>query len=219
MLMEIQGALEKEETHAPAIVALGRTKLAQAVPMLTKGLQDADSIAQMFSAEALGEIGSPDSFVSLSLMSKNKEASVRGAAATSLGKIGDKKAIPVLEALLTDPEMIVELSAAEGLARYGKIRLDIYEKGLHHADYGVRHFAIGSLRKIGGKEAMPLLTKALSDPAPRVRIATVRAIGALAGPEAIPILQALLHDPDLSVRAYAAGNLGRWIKKGPNEKE
>jgi len=213
MFVEIQTAIETEETRPPAVVALGRTKLPRAVPILIKALQHADSTVLMFSAEALGEIASPDAFTFLATLTKNQEASVRGAAATSLGKIKDKKAILILEELLNDPEMIVKLSAAEGLARYGKTRLDIYEKAMHHADYGVRHFAVGSLQKIAKKEtAMPILIKALSDQAPRVRIAAVRAIGAISGPEAVPSLQPLLHDPDLSVRAYAAGNLGRWLR-------
>jgi len=212
MFMEIQSAIEIEETLAPAIVALGRTKLARAIPILKKTLQNPDSTVRMFSAEALGEIADPSAFEMLTALTKDKEMSVRGAAATSLGKIGDPKAIPIVEGLLGDGEMRVALSAAEGLAHYGKARLDIYGKALQHADYGVRHSAIGSLQKIAKKEAMPLFIKALSDHAPRVRIAAVRAIGAMSGPEAIPILQAVLHDPDLSVRAYAAGNLGRWVR-------
>jgi len=212
MFMEIQSALDSHETLYPAIVALGRTKSARAVPILAKTLQDPDSTVRMFSAEALGEIEDPSAFALLTVLTKDKETPVRGAAATSLGKIGDKKAIPILEGLLNDPEIRVALSAAEGSAHYGKTRLDIYEKALQHADYGVRHSAIGSLQKIAGKEALPLLIKALLDEAPRVRIAAVRAIGAISGPEAIPVLQPALHDPDLSVRAYAAGNLGRWIR-------
>lgn len=218
MFMEIQNALETEETLSPAVVALGRTKLARAIPMLTKTLQNPDSTVRMFSAEALGEIASPaglvapDAFTILSALTKDTDAGVRGAAATSLGKIGDKKAMPILEALLGDPDMRVQISAAEGFARYGKVHLDIYEKAFQHDDYAVRHFAIGSLQKIAKKEAMPLFIKALSDPAQRVRIAAVRAIGAISGPEAIPILKGQLNDPDLSVRAYAAGNLGRWVR-------
>ena len=212
MFMEIQSALETEETLSPAVVALGKTKLARAIPMLTKTLQNPDSTVRMFSAEALGEIADPSAFEILIPLTKDKEPSVRGATATSLGKIGDKKAVPILEAMVGDPDMRVQISATEGLTRYGKTRLDIYKKALQDDDYGVRHSAIGSLQKISHKEAMPLFIKALSDPAPRVRIAAVRAIGAISGPEAIPILKGQLTDPDLSVRAYAAGNLGRWVR-------
>ncbi|MBI1823625.1 MAG: HEAT repeat domain-containing protein, partial [Nitrospirae bacterium] len=55
MFMAIQIAIEKEETLSPAVVALGRTKLPRAVPILAKALLHADSTVIMFSAEALGE--------------------------------------------------------------------------------------------------------------------------------------------------------------------
>ncbi len=226
MFLDIQDALRNEDAIAPAVVALGRTKLVNAVPILTKTSQNADSTLRLFSAEALGEIGSSSAFMPLVALTKDKEGSVRSSAATSLGKIAEKNAIPILEGLLKDTEISVQLSAAEGLARYGKNRFDIYEKAMENADYGVRHSAIGSLQKLWGttpggisglvgplkKEAVPILMKALSDKSQRVRIAAVRAIGAMSGPEAIPILQPILHDADLSVRAYAAGNLGRWIR-------
>ncbi len=212
MFTEIESAIENADTLSPAVVALGRTKLARAIPTLAKTAQNRDATVRMFSAEALGDVGDPSAFMMLSALTQDQEASVRASAASALGKVGDKKAIPILEALLGKDDIRVEISSAEGLWRYEKKRLDIYEKALRDADYGVRHSAIGSLQKVAGKEAMSIFIKALSDPAPRVRIAAVRAIGATAGPEAIPILQGQLNDPDLSVRAYAAGNLGRFIR-------
>jgi HEAT repeat protein len=215
IIEEIQSAAQTEETRSPALVALGRTKSSRAISTLAKGLLHSDGTVRMFAAEALGEIASPETFPLVAPFVKDQDPSVRGAAANALGKIGDQRAIPILEGLVADPEISVKVSAAEGLARLGKKRLDIYQLALSDTDYAVRHFAIGSLQKTGGKDAMPLLLKGLADTAPRVRIGAVRAIGAIGGEKEIPILKGQLSDPDLSVRAYAAGNLGHLLRGKP----
>jgi HEAT repeat protein len=178
-LIALQELAQSHDVAMPAMVALGRTKRKEAIPILSQALKNPDETVRMFAAEALGEVASKKTFTDLAALATDQAAIVRGAVATSLGKIGDPKAIPILDQLLNDPEPIVQLSAAEGLMRLGKKRLDVYEKNLHHADYGIRHFAIGSLQKTAGKEALPLLTRSLSDEAPRVRIAAVRAIGSI----------------------------------------
>ncbi|MFY9268638.1 MAG: HEAT repeat domain-containing protein [Candidatus Manganitrophaceae bacterium] len=191
--------------------ALGRSKRAEAAPILIKMLTDSDKTLRMYAAEALGEMPAAGHFDPLAKALGDTDPATRGAAATSLGKLGDAKAIPLLEKRLGDPDPIVRVSAAEGLARLGKKEIPVYETALRESDYAVRHFAVGSLRKVGGKEALPILTKGLSDEAQRVRIAVVRAIGEIGGPDAIPILKTSLKDPDASVRTYAAGNVGRLL--------
>ncbi len=204
-------------------VAMGRTRENEAIPLLIKILSDPNETLRMYAAEALGEFSrsgpvseqvvSPEGYATLAHAMKDKAPAVRGAAATSLGKLGNPKAIPHLTAALADPDVYVRVSAAEGLYRLGKKALSTYEAAMTESDYAARHFAIGSLRKVGGKEALPLLAKGLGDTAPRVRIAVVRAIGEIGEEEAIPLLKAGLKDPDLSVRTYAAGNVGRILNK------
>lgn len=209
-IMEIVPKLEGPARSAGA-AALGRTKRREAAPFLTKMLADPDATLRMYAAEAMGEIVAPESFAPLAKAITDADPAVRGAAATSLGKLGDPNAIPLLDKTVTDPDPIVRVSAAEGLQRLGKRAMPIYEAALAESDYAVRHFTVGSLRKVGGKEAMPLLKKALGDEAQRVRIAVVRALGEVGGREAIPILKESLKDPDSSVRTYAAGNVARLL--------
>ncbi len=217
-LIELEKGLLDDERIHPATVALGRTKKKEAVPILIRAIDNPDEMVRMLAAEGLGEIADKEAYASLTRLISDKEATVRGAAATSLGKIGDPRAIPILESLLGDSIPVVAISAAEGLTRLGKTTLPIYKKALGHADYGVRHFAIGSLHKTAGQDAMPLLIKALSDNAPRVRIAAVRAIGSIGGADAVPVLKAQLNDADLAVRAYAAGNVVR-LQNGIKKKK
>jgi len=211
-IMEIVPKLEGPARSAGA-AALGRTKRREAAPLLTKMLADPDATLRMYAAEALGEIVAPESFAPLAKAITDADTAVRGAAATSLGKLGDPNAIPLLDKAVNDPDPIVRVSAAEGLHRLGKRALPVYEAALAESDYAVRHFTVGSLRKVGGKEAMPLLRKALRDEAQRVRIAVVRALGEVGGAEAIPILKESLKDPDSSVRTYAAGNVARLLRQ------
>lgn len=209
-IMEIVPKLEGPARSAGA-AALGRTKRRETAPLLIKMLADPDATLRMYAAEAMGEVVAPESFAPLAEAITDADPAVRGAAATSLGKLGDPKAIPFLDKAVNDPDPIVRVSAAEGLHRLGKRAMPIFEAALGESDYAVRHFTVGSLRKVGGKEAMPLLEKALGDEAQRVRIAVVRALGEVGGREAIPILKESLKDPDSSVRTYAAGNVARLL--------
>lgn len=211
-MMETVPKLEGPARSAGA-AALGRTKRREAAPLLAKMLADPDATLRMYAAEAIGEIVAPESFAPLAKAITDADPAVRGAAATSLGKFGDPNAIPLLDKAARDPDPIVRVSAAEGLQRLGKRAIPIYEAALGESDYAVRHFTVGSLRKVGGKEAMPLLKKALGDEAQRVRIAVVRALGEIGGPEAIPLLKESLKDPDSSVRTYAAGNVARLLNQ------
>lgn len=209
-IMEIVPKLEGQARSAGA-AALGRTKRRETAPLLIKMLADPDATLRMYAAEAMGEMIAPESFAPLAKAITDADPAVRGAAATSLGKLGDPKAIPLLDKAVNDPDPIVRVSAAEGLHRLGKRAMPIFEAALGESDYAVRHFTVGSLRKVGGKEAMPLLKKALGDETQRVRIAVVRALGEVGGREAIPILKESLKDPDSSVRTYAAGNVARLL--------
>jgi len=205
-----------DDPGAPA--ALGESKNRVAVAPLTEMLASTEAPMRMFAAEALGKIAAPESRPHLVAALKDAEATVRAAAATALGKIGDASVASHLAEALKDADPVVRVSAAEGLAAFGQVEMDAYKDALRNEDYGVRHVAVGSLRNVGtGKgeaarrAALDLLTTALNDPAPRVRIAVVRALGALGDAATLPVLMARLADEDLSVRAYAAGNLVRLL--------
>ncbi len=211
-MMETLSADEK-----PAgLSALGRTRDARAIAFLMPFLKDADPTMRMYAALAAGDIASPSSLDALIPLLLDSETMVRGSAATALGKLGDRKAIPLLTKQIEDPDPVVRASVAEALQRLGQTYQDhkrIYETALAEEDYGVRHFAIGSLAQTAGRDALPIFIKALSDTAQRVRIAAVRAIGETGAASEIPILKEALRDPDPSVRTYAAGNIIRILTR------
>ncbi len=193
------------------VVALGRSKNPLSAKLLTRYLEEPDQMLRMVAAEAMGEFSSPLFYEPLKKALRDQDSAVRGAAATSLGKLGNRAIIPELEDLSKDAIPTVRVSAAEGLKRLGIGRPELYEAALKDPDYGVRHFAIGSLRKTWGKKAMPMLVSAAKDSTQRVRLTAIRAIGALGEMESLPLLKAALKDPDQAVRTYAAGNVARLI--------
>jgi HEAT repeat protein len=233
-----------KKLRATAAAALGQTRDRSLIPLLLPFLSDEDAQTRTYAAEALGEIGGPDAFGPLSNALSDPDLGVRGSAAAALGKLGDPRAIPLLTKSLSeiaadarvstrraadapkgkttgnDDGRIAEVSAAESLVLLGASPGKVYVEALSDPDYGVRHFAVGSLGRIGDEEAIPLLKTALSDEAPRVRIAAVRAIGEIGrrsgGEKVTPLLYGMLRDPDPSVKIYAAGNLGRFLmEKSP----
>jgi HEAT repeat protein len=207
--------LAEERPNDPAVpAAFSRAKIKTAVPHLIRTLTHHEAQMRMYAAEALGEIADPAAATPLLTALKDDDASVRAAAATALGKLGDEKMSGPLTQTLKDADLRVRLSAAEGLFYLGQTDLAPYAEALRHEDYGIRHAAIGSLRKIaaaGDPQALALLVAQRTDSAPRVRIAVVRAIGEAGNRTTVPILKALLKDEDLAVRTYAAGNLVRLL--------
>jgi HEAT repeat protein len=126
----------------------------------------------------------------------DKDTFVRNFACTSLGNLGDPRAVAPLVKALGDESLVVRRSAAE---------------------------ALGNL---GDKRAVDPLIKALSDERDLVRRSAAQALGALGDPKAIDPLLEALRDEDIyiwngaSIALTAIGNacvpdlvkaLGDWI--------
>lgn len=106
------------------------------------------------------------------------DPSVRREAAARLGRIGDRRVIPVVATLLED------------------------------RDPGVRRAGADALGDLGGPEVIEPLARALRDAEPAVRWSAAYALGATRLPEAVPPLLDALHDPEGAVRTFAAAALG-----------
>ena len=116
----------------------------------------------------------------------------RSAAAESLGRSGHalrEEITPILRELLrTDPEWEVRASAGRALGR------------------------------LGTRDAVPDLVRALRDPVVDVRVVAAAAIWRLPDPAAVPALMELLADPDANARQWATLALGviRDTRAGPS---
>jgi HEAT repeat protein len=114
---------------------------------------------------------------------------------TTLGEIGDKRAIGPLRAVLRHDDAQHRFWATYGLAILGE------EDGvtgligfLRDSDFRLRRHAAGGVAAYGGKRALPVLVKALDDENVHVRRSVITALGNLGDPRAIPHLRRFLDD-------------------------
>jgi hypothetical protein len=141
---------------------------------------------------------------------KNGDASMRAAAARSLGRPGlaAGEAVPALVEALRDKEVQVPDAAAAALARVGAVAVPELVKGLKDEEAAFRLAVVQTLGLLGPKaaKAVPALTEALQDSQATVRRYAAVALGKV-GPiarQAAPTLVEALKDPDAEVRTAAA---------------
>lgn len=139
------------------------------------------------------------------------EASVRAAAARTLGEIGATRAVPHLIEACADKWAAVQVAAADALARMPERRsLPAVAALLSDDDDEVRLAAVralGALSAVG--DAVPHLTRAAGDRSAEVRRAALALLETLRAHAPAETLVANLADPDEEVRRAAARALGQ----------
>jgi HEAT repeat protein len=127
-------------------------------------------------------------------------------------------AVPVLEALLKDPEPEVRKAGAHSLGRMKDIALPALQSLIqtlgNDTDPGVRESAakaIGDMGKSADAAVPALIEAARSDQWPDVRSAAIDALGEMRelARDAIPVLDKALEDPDSFIRISARNALFR----------
>lgn len=137
------------------------------------------------------------------------DASVRMAAAQSLGRLEDPRAIPALINATHDSNVQVRSAAYNALADFDDPRiLEPMIAALKDPDSDVRQQAAHALGHLEDKRAVPPLIAALSDSSADVRQAAAYSLGELRDPAAAGALAAALKDPKADVRQAAAHALG-----------
>ncbi len=131
------------------------------------------------------------------LIQATKDETINYRAAISLGEIGDKSAIPALR------EMAKHFPAEKLWAGYGLAALGEQEGFdiltnviLSDSHWTERRHAVEALGKIGRPRSVPTLVKALKDKHVNVRVSAARALGAIRDPAALPALTKALSDTD-----------------------
>lgn len=206
-----------------------------ALPALNKIMRDRDDPLWVYAYNAVRDIERPatDDVSALAGLLKDKDAKVRIQAAERLystsmktllltGSYRADAAIPALIEALKDPEIRVRYHA---LTTLGNLMFEAQPPDLGAAiptliellkdadSSDTRWQAANVLGKIGprSRDAVPLLTQALSDKDHYVRSSAANALGEI-GPEsrvAAPSLIKLLKDPVADVRASAATALAK----------
>ncbi|MFN4261571.1 MAG: HEAT repeat domain-containing protein [Gemmataceae bacterium] len=127
-------------------------------------------------------------------LSRDGALEIQRQAVLALGRVNDAQATEQIRRLLRHGEPAVRAAAARALTQQ--------TLGPHPAAQEVKC------------QVVPLLQKALDDPALEVVLAAAENLGALGVPEAGPVLAALLRHPSESVRQTAAQALERVAEPG-----
>jgi HEAT repeat protein len=219
---------EVRMTAAGVLAVLGGD-IADVLPLLLRGLQDKDSLAQSAAAEALEKIGprAKEAVPALAKNLKGRYANVRVTAAKALAAMGSeaKQALPALKAaLLGDypvaPESMTDRAVTEVLVKIGKPALPTLSSILEGKKLPASVYAAAAKGRIEGnwKEPLRVLHEGLKDPRSNMdALQMLEQIGPQAK-EAVPeVIKALRTESFASVvRRQAAQTLG---KIAPGNKE
>ena len=182
------------------------------LPELTKDLtENNDPQERKEAAEALGDIGDPESLPTLVDAALNDPTlRVQLAAEAAIHKIGIDELIWLL---LNYEDPVIRESAADGLRVAGSSKgVDALRQALSSdTDTRVRVAAVKALERIGGEKAEEgLLQAAKVDDDTGVRVAAVQALGEMgAGWTAREVALLLGEAADAAVREAAAQTLGK----------
>jgi HEAT repeat protein len=161
----------------------------------------------------------------LDALAKSSDPGARRSLVTVLGKIGNKAALPVLEAALADATLEVRTAAIDALSQWPDetprpLLLDLAKQAANTPD-GALALA-GCVRLIGlpsersAEDTVKLYEETLSLAADAAQKELV--IGGLAGTKnaaALPLLYAALQDPDDAVKTSAIKALSDWPDGAP----
>lgn len=141
---------------------------------------------------------------------KSLEAVKRHDAASELGSLRNKDAVPLLIPLLADKEATVREAAAFALGQITDSRATAaLTKVLTDKDVEVRASAVFALGMIYDRKVGTTIAGMLNDPAAAVRSAAATALGVMEDEAAVDELIGLLDDPAYDVRYDAAWALGQ----------
>lgn len=97
----------------------------------------------------------------------------------------------------------------DALSKVGKNSIDLMTPFLRDKRWYLVRNIVYILGRIGKKEAVPYVGKALQHQDMRVRREALQALGLIGGPEAMEYTIGSLDDPDIKIRETAAINLGK----------
>ncbi len=195
---------------------------ADAVPIVSAALRDADPDVRQWAAKLVPSLGAEAQGVieEMTPLLDDPSPGVRSATRGSLGKMGPlaAAALQVLRAKALDPRSPDSLEALESLAPIGTPAVPTLMSALADPRPAVRTRTAYLISRASRPltEAVPNLMVALEDADPGVRRAAVVALGSMgdAAAEAAPAVARLLTDRDQATMQLVGGWLSRLGKAG-----
>ncbi len=215
-----------EGTAARAALALGRTKLPGAVPLLEAHLADRRDAVRAFSVYGLGLIGrGSDAKAIIGMVGRDPSGAVQVGALDAVGRYEEAKKLDAGAEMAAARQLLSALALARlsPIVRgRAAIELSAFADGpasttiagrLINAfkierDPGVRQRIMWTIfRRYAAKVPVAFLRSGLHDPDEIVRIQAVRAYGKLKDPRLAADLQPLLNDPSWRVQEQTAESI------------
>ena len=200
--------------QAVAALAFGKAKFSAALPLLHRSLRSENGRLIRSAAEAVGDLGDPQSIPDLASLLQHAYPDVREAAEVALESIGTDHPERVADAIQTglasnDPSVRAACVRVLGQVAGDESVIDKLLVALGDVDAKVRAAAAQALAAAHLAEAGQGLARAIADEDAGVRRTVAMALGHYEGADALKALKAALKDPDLWVRSEAARSLGR----------
>ena len=135
--------------------------------------------------------------------SKNDDPRVRQYLTLVLGKLGDKRAVPVVVDALSDPVVENRIYALIALAElHDPSSVPAVIRATKDDDKDVRTTAVYALGELRDPRALPVLQAGLDDPTADIRFNSALALSRFGDPKAAPVLRAMM---DRSVLDHVPG--------------
>lgn len=205
-------AMKKYPEHNLTFVeAFGDLKDADTVEPLTALLDtNPDAKVKRAAIEALGNIGTPNTFDILVVALKDSESNVRKNAVEALGKLGNDRVVPVLiDMLLVEEFDDVKECIGQSLSKFSGLEVEsAYVSLLDNEDITIRVLGIDGLGNLKSEGSKNRLMEALDDDDARIRCECIRALGGYEDSDISEILSGALTDKDKQVRMTAIEALG-----------
>src|SRR6184192_2083823 len=235
LVSRISRLLEGRLSSSPAsrrgwavAAALGVGATIAAAPRVSQGVATSHVVPPLRTAERgtggeetlhIGKRGSvsEDTAVVNALIArlKDENAGVRGAAAHSLGRLGDPRAVPPLIAVLADSDGEVRAAAIEALADLGDARAIGPIAGLLKDPISdVKRNALGALSHFDEGVPTAPVVALLDDPNADVRHEAIDLLDHLHARSAAGAIARMIHDPSPDVRHAAVSTLGNMGAQG-----
>ncbi|HVT10784.1 MAG TPA: MFS transporter [Fimbriimonadaceae bacterium] len=209
-------SLARSADTAERAEALGRVadqKLTLASDEVVRSLADPSPEVRRQAAHTLARLGDPQAVVHLLEHIEQHPDLVEEETIQALGTLGSKEAVSTLISFLQSPRSLLRRAAARALGRLGS--QDAVEALMQSAnesdDPDLQRSSIQALRLLGAREAAQVISDALFNPHPSVRIAAAEAVAEMELRNALPYLRQSLsyyQDEAASEVAYALSAVG-----------
>ncbi|MFI5385522.1 MAG: MFS transporter [Fimbriimonadales bacterium] len=199
--------------RAEALEMVAHQGLTLASDEVVRSLADPSPQVRRQAAYTLAKLGDPASVVPLLEHIEQHPDLVEEETIQALGTLGSPEAVQTLISFLQSPRSLLRRAAARALGRLGSE--DAVEALMQSAtesdDPDLQRSSIQALRLIGAREAAQVISDALYNPHPSVRIAAAEAVAEMELRGALPYVRQSLNyyqDEAASEVAYALSAIG-----------